>query len=98
MTAADTPNTIDMEYTVTDKPVADVAALRAEITRLHMLESEATMQARRDAERADSNAAECGRLRVRLEKLEQLYQAIYRNGLRHHFLIRTIMDELEKPA
>lgn len=37
--------------------------LEVEIQRLQARDSETTMQARRDANRADANAAECGRLR-----------------------------------
>lgn len=51
-----------------------VGELRAEIARLMRLESEATMQANRDAARADANAAECGRLNAELAALRARVQ------------------------
>jgi hypothetical protein len=41
--------------------------LRAEVQRLQARDSEMAMQSRRDAARADANAAECSRLRTALE-------------------------------
>lgn len=51
-----------------DQLAAKVEELRGENARLMQRESEAVMQATRDAARADANAAQCGRLAALLSE------------------------------